>query len=309
MRAIIQQHVLNSLFIFTLAMTTVATAARASEKKPTPSPPLNIVVSFSILADMTREIVGDMATVTALVGANADAHVFEPSPADAKRLSNADLVIVNGLHFEGWIDRLIQASAYRGPIIVATQGITPKFLNGTPDPHAWQSLGNAKHYVENIRSALVKAAPEKTADINARAVAYQSRIDSLEEQLRYQINKIPKDNRRVITSHDAFGYFGASYDIAFLAPQGWTTDSEASAADVARIIQKIRALHVRALFIENITDPRLVERIASEAHVAVGGTLYSDALSPHGTVADTYLKLIAHNMTTLVAAMSAPTPK
>jgi zinc/manganese transport system substrate-binding protein len=270
------------------------------------SRPLKIVASFSILADMTQAIAGDAAEVTALVGPDADAHVFEPSPANARQIANADLIILNGLHFEGWIDRLIVASAYRGPVVVATKGITPRLLDGAPDPHAWQSLSNAKWYIENIRQGLVLAAPENSATINLRAAAYQLRIDTLEKEVRAQIDLIPPDARRVITSHDAFGYFGASYGVEFLSPQGWSTDSEASAADVAHIIRQIRALHVHALFIENITDPRLIERIATEARVAVGGTLYSDALSPPGTAADTYLKLFSHNTSTLTTAMRKP---
>lgn len=271
------------------------------------SRPLNVVASFSILADMTQAIAGDAAEVTALVGPDSDAHVFEPSPADAKRLAGADLIILNGLHFEGWIDRLIAASAYRGRIVTATSGITPRRLKGAPDPHAWQSLANAKIYVDNIRQGLVLAAPQKSAAINRRAEAYQLRIDALEIAVRSQIEIIPRSMRRAITSHDAFGYFGASYGIEFLSPQGWNTDSEASAADVARIIRQIRTQRARAVFIENITDPRLIEQIATESQVSVAGTLYSDALSPPGTEADTYLKLFAHNTAVLTSALRSPT--
>lgn len=270
------------------------------------SRPLKVIASFSILADMAQTIAGDAADVSALVGPNADAHVFEPSPTDARQLASADLIIVNGLHFEGWIDRLIVASAYRGPVVVASRGITPRLLNDAPDPHAWQNISNAKQYVENIRQALVQAAPARSATINLRAAAYQQQLDLLEKTVIAQINTIPREARRVITSHDAFGYFGDRYGIEFLAPQGWSTGSEASAADVARIIQEIRSLKVRALFIENISDSRLVKHIASEAQVNVGGTLYSDALSLPGTEADTYLTLFSHNITTLTHAMHPP---
>lgn len=267
--------------------------------------PLQVVASFSILADMLREVAGDAAQVHSLVGANADAHVFEPTPADAQRLARADLVVVNGLHFEGWIDRLVRSSGYRGPVIEATRGIEPRRVGRAVDPHAWQSLAHAQRYVENMRAALVAAAPSQAAAINARAAAYRERIAALDASARAAFEAVPRDQRRVVTTHDAFGYLGDAYGITFISPRSWNTDSEASAAGVASVIRQVRLHQARALFVENITDRRSIERIAQETGARVGGTLYSDALSPPAAGADTYLRLYAHNVKSIAAALQA----
>lgn len=267
--------------------------------------PLQVVASFSILADMLREVAGDAAQVHSLVGANADAHVFEPTPADAQRLARADLVVVNGLHFEGWIDRLVRSSGYRGPVIEATRGIEPRRVGRAVDPHAWQSLAHAQRYVENMRAALVAAAPSQAAAINARAAAYRERIAALDASARAAFEAVPRDQRRVVTTHDAFGYLGDAYGITFISPRAWNTDSEASAAGVASVIRQVRLHQARALFVENITDRRSIERIAQETGARVGGTLYSDALSPPAAGADTYLRLYAHNVKSIAVALQA----
>ena len=276
--------------------------------------PPRIVASFSILADMTRELAPAGTVVTTLVGPNADAHVFEPTPADGRHLAQADLVVVNGLNVEGWVDRLIKVSGYRGPVVVASQGVKLPASkkpheghdHGAVDPHAWQNLAYARIYVANISSALATRWPAHQAEIESRRTAYLARIDKLDRNVRDSLNAIPRAQRRVITSHDAFGHFGAAYGVDFLAPQGWDTHSEPSAAAVARLIRQIRQQGVRAVFIENISDPRLVERIAQEGGVRVGGTLYSDALSVPGGPADTYHRLIEHNTRTLVDALPKP---
>jgi zinc/manganese transport system substrate-binding protein len=268
-----------------------------------PAKPLQVVASFSILADMAREVAGDAAQVHALVGPNADAHVFEPRPADAQRLARADLVIVNGLHFEGWIERLVRSSGYRGPVVVATQGITPRRVGRGVDPHAWQSLAHAQQYVENIRAALVKAAPAQAAAIDARARAYAARLAELDARARAAFDAIPRDQRRVVSTHDAFGYLGDAYGVSFIAPRSWNTESEASAASVAAVIRELRHRQARALFVENITDRRSIERIAQETGARVGGTLYSDALALPGRGPDTYLKLMAHNVEAIAGAL------
>jgi zinc/manganese transport system substrate-binding protein len=267
-----------------------------------------VVASFSILADMAREVGGDAVDVTALVGPDGDAHVFEPTPADVKRLSNADLVIVNGLRFEGWIERLVQVSGYRGPVVVASKGITTRLLGPAPDPHAWQSLANARRYVDNIRAALVAARPSHAAHIEQRSADYLQRVDALDASVRKRLGQVAPADRRVVTSHDAFGYFAEAYDVTFISAVGWSTGSEASAADVSRIVRQLRAQNVRAVFVENISDPRLVQRIAHEAGARVGGTLYSDALSPPGTAGDTYLRMFDHNASTLLAALQVRAP-
>lgn len=267
--------------------------------------PLRVVASFSILADMAREIGGSAVEVAALVGPDSDAHVFQPSPADARRLANAELVVVNGLGFEGWVDRLVRSSGYRGPVLVASEGVPVRRMGREPDPHAWQDLANAQRYAANLRDAMARARPASAAEIGQRCASYIERLQALDREVRARFDAVPRQHRRVISSHDAFGYFGAAYGIEFLAPQGMNTDSEASAASVARLIDQIRREDVRAVFVENISDPRLVQRIAREGGGIVGGRLYSDALSAPGTEADTYLKLFAHNATTIASALSA----
>jgi zinc/manganese transport system substrate-binding protein len=269
-----------------------------------PARPLQVVASFSILADMAREVAGPAAEVSALVGPNGNAHVFEPKPADAQRLARADLVVVSGLGFEGWIERLIRASGFRGPLVVASRGITPRPQGRGFDPHVWQSLVHAQVMVANLRDALVAAAPAQAAAIEQRARDYRAALEALDREARDRFAALPVERRRVITSHDAFGHLGEAYGITFIAPRGWNTDAEPSAAQVASVIRQIRAQQASALFVENISDARLVERIAKETGAVVGGTLYSDALSPAGGAADTYLRLYAHNVRTIAEAIS-----
>ncbi len=268
------------------------------------APAASVVASFSILADMAQALVPDGVQVTALVGPDADAHVYEPSPADGRRLARADLVVVNGLGFEGWIDRMVKVSGYRGTVAVASQGIAPRTGgHHDTDPHAWQDLALARRYAANLSAAFTQRWPAQRDQIARRGADYRARIDQLDGQVRDWLGAVPRSQRRVITSHDAFHYFGAAYGVDFLAPQGWATHSEPSAAAVARLIRQIKQDGVRAVFIENISDPRLVERIAREGGVRIGGTLYSDALSKPDGPAPTYLRLIEHNARSLAAAL------
>jgi zinc/manganese transport system substrate-binding protein len=287
-----------------LAMTALRPALAATSAEPAAAPALKVVATFSILADMVREVGGQAVEVSALVGPNADAHVYEPTPADVRRVARADLVVANGLRFEGWIDRLIASSGYRGKVVVASAGIAPLQLGGGADPHAWQSMVNGQRYAQTLRDALVAAAPQRSAEINAQAAGYLARMAALDQDTRSRIAALPESRRRVITSHDAFGYFAAAYGVRFIAPRGWTTGSEPSAETVARIVRQARETQASALLVENISDPRLIERIALEAHLKVGGQLYSDALSAPGTAADTYIHLFEHNVRTLIEAMA-----
>jgi zinc/manganese transport system substrate-binding protein len=263
-----------------------------------------IVVSFSLLADIVRQVAPPAFEVQTLVGADADAHVFEPRPADARRLAEADLVVVNGLGFEGWLDRLVKASGYRGTVVVASRDAQPRTVGGGADPHAWQDLARARRYVATVAAALVERWPDQASQVQQRAAAYDGRLAALDAEVRQWLGTVARDQRRVITSHDAFGYFGAAYGVDFLSPQGWNTHSEPSAAAVARLIQQIRRQKVRALFVENISDPRLLQRIATETGARVGGTLYSDALSGPAGPASTYLDLFAHNARSIAAALA-----
>lgn len=291
----------RQLILLPLAIAVLPTSAQQQH-------PLRVVASFSILADLLQNVGGNAIDVSTLVGPDADAHVFEPRPADAKRLAHADLVVVNGLGFEGWMDRLVRSSGYQGPITIASAGITPRRFGKEPDPHAWQDLAHTRRYVLNIRDALIKIRPANTAYFEQRAAQYMDRLTALDNELRNVFATIPLEQRRVMTSHDAFGYFGAAYGIEFLSPQGMNTDSEASASTVAQLIDQIRRLGVRAVFAENMTNPRLVKRLALEGGVTVGGKLYSDALSKPGTEADTYIKLFTHNAKAIAAALKAPAP-
>lgn len=282
--------------------------------------PLPVVASFSILADMVKQVGGPHVEVTSLVGPNSDAHVFDPTPADAKRLAAAKLVVVNGLGFEGWLNRLVKSSGYKGPVLTASNGIKTipmtesnhghshghKHSHAAPDPHAWQSLLNARQYVENIRVALSAAMPAHSADFQSRATDYLKQIDALEKSTQARIAAVPMERRRVITSHDAFGYFARAYKVTFYPLQGLSTASEPSAADVVRIVNEIKKNKVTAIFAENISDPRVLERVAKDTGAKIGGTLFADALSVPGTQADTYLKMFELNVSTIVSGISAP---
>ena len=271
---------------------------------------LKVVATFSILADFVKNVGGERVAVSALVGPNGDAHVYQPTPGDAKTLGDAKVVVTNGLGFEGWINRLVKASGTKAPMIVATKGIKPRKAeddhgHGDADPHAWQSVANAKRYVENIRDALIAADPAAKDVYEANAAAYAAKLDALDAEVKAAIEKIPTDRRRIITTHDAFGYFAAAYGVTFVAPQGVSTEAEVSARDVARIITQIRKQKIPAVFLENVTDKRLLERIGAESGARIGGTLYSDALTDEKGVAPTYLEMMRHNVKQLAAALTS----
>ncbi len=284
-------------------------AALALAATPALAAEINAVASFSILADMVRQVGGERVAVTAIVGPDADAHVYEPTPADAAAVAGADIFIVNGLGFEGWMDRLVEATGYRGPLVVASAEVTPLAVedaghgHGELDPHAWQDLRNGGRYVAAIAAGLCAVDAAGCTAYTANAAAYSAQLDALDAQIRARLAAVPEARRKVITSHNAFGYFGAAYGVRFLAPEGISTDSEASAADVARLIVQIRADGVGAVFIENMTDPRLIQQIAAETGVTPGGALYADALSPPGGPAASYLDMFRHNADLLIGAM------
>ena len=346
-----------------LALSLAAPAAAQSDR------PIPVVATFSILGDMVKHIGGEHIDVTTLVGPDGDTHVYQPTPADARAVSEARVLVVNGLQFEGWLDRLIDASDFRGIRLVATEGIEPIAFDGEHDqgdnlevhaeeaghdhdhddqaeagddrdreehaeaatrdhdddhddeahaeagddhhdhgafdPHAWQSLGHAVAYVDNITAALAQADPANAADFYQNRAAYDAEIEALDAEIRESMAGLPADRRIVVTSHDAFQYFGRDYGLTFIAPQGLSTESEASAKDVARLIQQIRERDIRAVFIENVADPRLLKRIADETGAAIGGTLYPGALSGPDGPAPTYLDMMRHNATTLAQALTS----
>jgi zinc/manganese transport system substrate-binding protein len=281
---------------------------------------LKVVATFSILGDMVQAIGGERVAVKVLVGPGGDAHVYAPSPADGRNLAEAALVFANGLRFEGWIERLIKSSGTRAAVIEAARGVRTlgaddgpggrgkergDSAHGASDPHAWQNVGNAKTYAATIRDALTAADPSGGPIYEARAADYLARLDALDREIKALVARIPADRRRIITSHDAFGYFADAYGIEFVAPQGVSTDSEASARDVARIIRQVRQEKIAAVFVETISDPRLMERIARETGARIGGTVYSDTLSDPSGPAGTYIDMMRHNIKAFSSALSS----
>ncbi|TVS13864.1 MAG: metal ABC transporter substrate-binding protein [Gammaproteobacteria bacterium] len=262
-----------------------------------------VVASFSILGDMVEAVGGGRVEVHTLVGPAMDAHTYTPAPSDARRLSAADMVVVNGLGFEGWMDRLVAASGFAGPKVVVSLGVEPIMIEGETDPHAWQSLRNAEIYVENIASALAGMDPDSANFFALRASEYRARLQQLDRDIHHFVNALPPERRSVVTSHDAFRYFESSYGLRFLPVQGTQPDADISARELAGLIRQIRQEQVSAIFIENVSDPRLMETVARETGTRIGGELYSDALSPADGPAATFIDLMHYNLKTLRAAL------
>jgi len=283
---------------------------------------LNVVASFSILRDWVANVGGDRVEVSALVGVGGDAHVFAPTPRDARTVGAAKLIVVNGLGFEGWMDRLVRAAATQAPVIVASAGVVPQpppyppphegegrvgGRLGNPaagsDPHAWHSVRNAEIYVSNIRDGLIGADPPGRPTYETNAAAYMRELARLDADIRHTIATIPPTHRKIFTTHDAFRHFAADYGVAFITAQGFSTETEASARDIARIVRMIREQNIPALFFENAVDPRLVRRIAAETGARIGGTLFSDALTAPAGPAATYVDMMRHNVREIVDAL------
>jgi zinc/manganese transport system substrate-binding protein len=281
-----------------LAFAALVVPAQAETKK------IPVVASFSIIGDFVREVGGDRVSVATIVGPDGDAHVYQPSPADGRRIAQARLIFVNGLGFEGWLERLIAAAKGKGEVITLGKGVAARKGEEGLDPHAWQDVANAKLYVEAIRDALIAADPEGAQIYNANANAYLAKLDALDAEIRQAIDALPKERRRVVSTHDAFGYFSARYGVEFIAPQGVSTEAEVSARDVAKIIDAVRTHKVAAVFLENIADPRLAKRIASETGARMGGVLYSDALSDAKGDGATYIDMMRHNVKQLAKALA-----
>ncbi|SEK78417.1 metal ABC transporter solute-binding protein, Zn/Mn family [Halomonas daqiaonensis] len=305
-------------------------AAQATER-------LQVVTSFSILADMIENVGDEHVEVTSLVGPGSDAHVYSPRPTDARALAEADLVVFNGLQFEGWMERLIDASEFAGPRVVATDGIAARISaaeddghddhddahdqghqahdhhdhdghdehdHGPIDPHAWQDLGMGRVYVDNILAGLIEADPDNSEAYRASAERYLEEIAATDIELRELLGEIPAGTS-VITGHDSFGHFARAYGLAFLSPQGLSTEAEPSAANMARLIDVIREESVQALFHENMTSPAMIDQLAEETGLPVAGTLFADALASEGE-ASSWLGMMRHNARTLHNALAEP---
>jgi zinc/manganese transport system substrate-binding protein len=309
------------------AMLSVITLTSTSGLRalPAAAEPLKVVASFSIIGDFAQNVGGDRIALTTLVGPNGDAHVYEPKPADAVATADADVVLVNGLHVEGFLQRLVEASATKATVVELTKGVETLATteeeheqegeeaheaeaqegqdHGAIDPHAFQSIANAKIYVKNIAGAFCSADSAGCDIYKGNAEAYTEKLDALESEVKAAVASIPQDKRTVITSHDAFGYFQHEYGLTFLAPEGISTDAEASAADVAKLIEQVRHDKASAIFVENITNQRLIEQIASETGLKIGGTLYSDALSDANGLAGTYIDMMRNNIGAIKGAI------
>jgi zinc/manganese transport system substrate-binding protein len=288
---------MRRLWLICLVFVAAVSPLRAQDR-------LNVVASFSILGDFVKNVGGERVDVTTLVGPDGDVHVYAPAPADARKVADARLLVINGLGLEGWLPRLLQASGGKAPIIVATRGIAPLKLGSDADPHAWQSVENAKKYVTNIRDALAAADPAAAEVFRRQAEVYIAKLDALDREVRQAVKQIPENHRKVISTHDAFGYFAAAYGIRFIAPLGVSTESEASARDIAGIITQIKTEKIPAVFLENISDPRLIRRISAETGARVGGTLFSDSLTGEKGDAPTYIDMVRHNIKALTSALA-----
>ena len=283
---------------------------------------LEVVASFSIIGDFAREVGGDRINLRTVVGPNGDAHVHNPKPSDAIAMAGADVILVNGLQFEGFLTRLIEASGTSAPVMELTQGAEiirdpagghyhyydgkAVFHEAAFDPHAWQSVANAKVYVTNIAAAFCDADSAGCDAYRSNAADYLDQLSKLDDEIRARIAAIPRHRRTVVVAHNAFRYFEREYGLTFLSPVGVSTESEASAADVAGIVQEIRDKRAATVFAENIADARLVEQIAAEAGLELGGVLYSDALSDGAGPAPTYVEMMRHNARTISQTVVGP---
>ncbi|MCL2898981.1 metal ABC transporter substrate-binding protein [Brenneria tiliae] len=268
---------------------------------------LDVVASFSVLGDMVSQIGGDRIRVTDLVKPNGDPHEFEPSPRDSKTLAEADVVFVNGLELEGWLDRLVSASGYAGKVVTASNGIQTLTMvedgKTETDPHAWNSMSNGVVYARNIVAALSEADPQNADYYRKQGETYIRQLTELDNYAKRTFADIPPEKRKVLTSHDAFGYFSQAYGVKFLAPVGYSTESEASGKKVASLIKQIKQEKITTYFIENQTDPRLVRQIANASGAQPGGELYPEALTDASGPAPTYTAAFKHNVDAIAAGM------
>jgi zinc/manganese transport system substrate-binding protein len=261
---------------------------------------VDVLASFSIVADLVRQVGGERVNVRSIVALSQDPHDFEPTPNDVRRVMKAQLIVINGLGFEPWADRFLKVANFAGERLVASRGVKALSVRGAVDPHAWQDVENVKLYIANIREALTKVDPRGASDYARNASLYDRELDALHREIKAALASIPKERRKIITSHDAFSYFGDAYDVVFVAPQGVSSIAEPSARDVARIIQQIREERIRAIFLENALPQRLAHQISSETGVKIAGKLYADVL---GENIRTYAQMMRHNYKAILTAL------
>lgn len=314
------------LFRFFIAFLLCFFLAASVSAQELPAPKLKIVASFSILGDIARQVGGEDVEVSVLVGVDGDAHTYQPTTDDAKKLAAADIIAINGLKFEGWMTRLIAASGSKAKLLVASAGVKPRVMEAEEekeashhhhhhehgkeldggivvDPHAWQDLQNGAIYARNIAGAIIKARLALKERVEARAAAYTQKIEALDKEVKAAFAAIPAERRKIITGHDAFGYFGRAYGVRFIAPVGISTEAEPSAAAVAKLTRQVKEEGVKRVFVENMTNPRLIEQLAKDSGASLGGTLYADALSGPSGPAPDYLTMMRHNADLMEEAM------
>lgn len=296
------KHTRLSALIGATLLASAAGTATASAKT------IDVVASFTVLADVVKNVGGDHTNVKSLVPPNGDPHDFEPTPEDAKSIKSANVTFVSGEGLESWFQRLAKASGTTVSPVVVSKGIkTHDFVDDgktVTDPHVWNSVPNVEIWVDNIEQALAKADPEDAADFKANADAYKAKLKELDSSVQQKIAATPKDARKILTSHDAFGYYGREYGVEFMAPLGVSTEKEASAADVAKLINQIKKEKIKYYFFENSNDAKLIKQVASATGAQPGGELYPEALSAADGPAPTYIQLITYNTDQLVSAMS-----
>ncbi|MFZ4408703.1 MAG: metal ABC transporter solute-binding protein, Zn/Mn family [Paracraurococcus sp.] len=286
-------------------------AAAALHIVPSRAQPRPLVVAaFSLLGDMVRQLGGEDLPLRVLAGPGTDPHAFQPRPSEAEAIRGAGLVVRNGLGFEPWLDRLIRASAYAGPVVTATEGITPRPAGpghghgpNAPDPHAWQDVRLAQAYARTIANGLAAADPARATAIRAAEAAWIARLAGLDAWVRDRLATVPPERRIMVTSHDAFGYFAAAYGVRVLAAQAGAAEAQPSAGQVAALIRQIRAERITAVFIEGTRNQAVLERLAADAGVVPRGRLYADTLSPPDGPAPGYEAMVRHNLGLIVPAM------
>ena len=288
----------------------LAGPARPAERIP-------VVATFSVIGDMLARVGGDHVDIKTIVGPGGDCELYQATAADVATVAAARAVFLNDLNeeFEPWLEPLLKQAAFKGLKVVVSRGVrtlaaeeehpvSGRMLPETVDQHAWLDPRNGVVYVRNIAAALARLDPANAADYRTRAAAYAKEIEAVDDWARQQIAEVPAVKRRALTSHDSLQYIASAYGIKLLSVNGWTNNSEPSAAQLAKLAEQVRDSHVKALFLDSITDPRGMERIAGETGAVIGGTMYGDSLSPAGGEADSYLNMLRHDVATLKAGMS-----
>lgn len=284
--------------IFGLLFSLVAPIAVAKPK---------VVATINILADITSQVAGDKLEVESLLPTGTDPHTYEPSPGDARQIAQAAVIVRNGLHLEGWLDKLISSAGANARLITAAskvKAIQAQDYSNSFDPHAWMSLDNALLYVDEIEAGLSAAFPEFKSDFAENAKLYKSKIQEAEIRVWRWVNAIPPGRRHIITSHDAFRYFARRYGFEVASILGTSTDADVSLADINHLIQVVKDYQVPAIFIEAALNPKILNQLAHDLGIRIGGHLYTDSFGPKGSDADSYLAMILHNTQTLNLALS-----